>query len=247
MKKIALSALIILVFSTSAYSQSFTFTRIGPETITLSDTSSYEGVIFGLLRPTSGTLSIRLIRTIEDLTPTWQPLGTAMCNFIACYPPEVDTITESYTTAPNDDTTSFHFYCRNTSNQFVHGAGHMRVRAELVSNPSQFVELDFRCNTSQTIGITQISSLAREFELSQNFPNPFNPVTNINFSIPKSDYVSLRVYDMLGREVKTLVNGGLTAGEYQVNFDASALSSGVYYYSIRTGDYVSVKKMVLVK
>jgi hypothetical protein len=123
----------------------------------------------------------------------------------------------------------------------------MRVRAELVSNPSQFIELDFRINTSQTIGITQINSLAKEFTLGQNYPNPFNPVTNINFSIPKSEFVSLRVYDILGREVKALVSQSLTAGEYEVNFDASGLSSGMYYYSLRAGDNVSVKKMVLVK
>src|SRR5689334_4825536 len=102
MRKLSLSALIVLVFSASnIFSQAFTFTRIGPETITITDTAAFEGAIYGLLRPTSGTLNIRLIRTIENLTPSWQPLGTAMCNFVACYPPEVDTITENYTTASN--------------------------------------------------------------------------------------------------------------------------------------------------
>lgn len=249
MRKLSLLALAVLVLSASnIFSQTFTFTRIGPETITITDTAGFEGPLYGLLRPTSGTLNIRLIRTVENLTPSWQPLGTALCNYIACYPPEVDTITESYTTAPNDDTVSFHFYCRDyNTNTFVHGAGHMRIRAELVNNPSQFIEVDFRANTPQTIGINQISSVIKEFSLNQNYPNPFNPVTNINFSIPTSEFVSLRVYDILGREVKALVSQNLTAGEYEVDFDASGLSSGMYYYSLRAGENVSVKKMVLVK
>jgi hypothetical protein len=247
MNKLILSALLFLAISSvNIFSQTITFTRIGPETITISDTNAYEGYIYALLN-TSVTTNIRLIRTIEDLTSGWQPLGTALCNYQACFPPEADTIIAEYTPAASDDTCSFHFYCRNDSNIFVQGAGHIRVRAELVSNPSTFVELDFRANTPQTIGITQLSTIVKEFTLGQNYPNPFNPVTNINFSIPKSEFVSLRVYDILGREVKALVSQNLTQGEYEVNFDASGLSSGMYYYSLRAGEYVSVKKMVLVK
>lgn len=246
MKKIFLAAALLLI-SFITYSQTFTFTRIGPETITISDTNAYEGVIYGLLRPTSSAQNIRIIRTIEELSPSWMPLGTAVCNYQNCYPPETDSVTANYTTAAGDDTLSFHFYCRDLSNIFIQGAGHMRIRAELVSNPSEYYELDFRANTPQTIGITQISSVVKEFSLSQNYPNPFNPNTKINFSIPKSDFVSLRVYDMLGREVSVLVNNTLTQGEYQADFNAKGLASGMYYYSLRAGEYVSVKKMVLVK
>ncbi|HMQ80396.1 MAG TPA: T9SS type A sorting domain-containing protein [Ignavibacteria bacterium] len=247
MKKIFLAFALILV-SSYTFSQGFTFTRVGPETITITDTNAFEGYIEAILNPNSGSQDIRVIRIIEDLTPSWQPLGTAICNYQSCFPPDTDTVTASYSSATNaDDILSFHFYCRTVENVFVQGAGHMRIRAELVSNPSQYIELDFRANTSQTIGITNISSVANEFSLSQNYPNPFNPNTKINFSIPKSDYVSLRVYDMLGREVSVLVNGQLTAGEYQADFNAKGLSSGMYYYSLRAGEYVDVKKMVLVK
>ncbi len=247
MKKIFLAFALILV-SSYTFSQGFTFTRVGPETITITDTNAFEGYIEAILNPNSGSQDIRVIRVIEELTPSWQPLGTAICNYQSCFPPETDTVTASYSSGVSaDDILSFHFYCRTVENVFVHGAGHMRIRAELVSNPSQYIELDFRANTSQTIGITNISSIANEFSLSQNYPNPFNPNTKINFSIPKSDYVSLRVYDMLGREVSVLVNGQLTAGEYQADFNAKGLSSGMYYYSLRAGEYVDVKKMVLVK
>jgi len=247
MKKIFLAFALILV-SSYTFSQGFTFTRVGPETITITDTNAFEGYIEAILNPNSGSMDIRVIRTIETLTPSWQPMGTAICNYQSCFPPETDTVTASYSSATTaDDLLSFHFYCRGVENIFVHGAGYMRIRAEQVSNPSQFIELDFRANTPQTIGITNISSVAKEFSLSQNYPNPFNPNTKINFSIPKSDYVSLRVYDMLGREVSVLVNGQLTAGEYQADFNAKGLSSGMYYYSLRAGEYVDVKKMVLVK
>ncbi|MEO8513304.1 MAG: T9SS type A sorting domain-containing protein [Ignavibacteria bacterium] len=247
MKKIFL-AFAIMFCAGYTFSQGFTFTRIGPETITITDTAAYEGVIYGTLNPNSGTLEIRLIRTIQVLSSSWLPYGTAICNYQSCYPPTTDTVTANYSSVTNaDDTLSFHFYCRDTSNIFLQGSGFMRIRAELVSNPSQFIERDFRANTTQTIGITNISNIASEFSLSQNYPNPFNPNTKINFSIPKGDYVSLRIYDMLGREVKVLVNGSLSAGEYQADFDAKGLSSGMYYYSLRAGEFVDVKKMVLVK
>lgn len=248
MRKIFLAAAIFFI-SSYTFSQNFTFTRIGSETVTITDTTEFEGVLYALLNPTSGSTNIRIIRTIENLTPSWQPLGTAICNYVNCFPPEIDTVTEIYSSSTNsDDTLSFHFYCYDIiENRFIHGAGHIRIRAELVSNPSQFIELDFRANTSQTIGIQQISSVVKDFSLAQNYPNPFNPVTKINFSIPNNEYVSLRVYDMLGREVSVLVNGQLTAGEYQADFNAMGLSSGMYYYSLRAGEYVDTKKMVLVK
>lgn len=249
-KAFLLLSLIFLFLSENLSSQSFTFTRITPETV-IGDTSGYEIVGYALLRPTSGTLTIRLIRTIEDLTAGWDSLGTSVCNYITCYGTEVDTITANYGPGASDDTISIHFYCRTAyplpNGTFIHGAGHVRIRAELLSNPSNFVDLDFRAVTPQTIGIKQISSIAKEFILGQNYPNPFNPVTKIDFSIPKSEFVSLRVYDILGREVKVLVNGNLTPGEYEVDFDAQGLSSGMYYYSLRSGEDVSVKKMMLVK
>lgn len=83
--------------------------------------------------------------------------------------------------------------------------------------------------------------------LSQNYPNPFNPNTQIRYSIPKATVVKLEVYDMLGKKVATLVNERKSSGQYLVNFDASQLSSGVYIYSIQTGDLHQTKKMLLIK
>jgi len=83
--------------------------------------------------------------------------------------------------------------------------------------------------------------------LLQNYPNPFNPVTIINYQVMKNDFVTLKVYDILGREVAELVNEQKNSGSYQVTFDGSKLASGVYSYRIQAGDYVATKKMTLIK
>ncbi|HCY76553.1 MAG TPA: hypothetical protein DHV28_11585 [Ignavibacteriales bacterium] len=89
--------------------------------------------------------------------------------------------------------------------------------------------------------------LPKEFSLSQNYPNPFNPSTKIIWQSPVSSWQTLKIFDVLGNEVATLVNEYRNAGSYEINFDASKLSSGVYYYQIRAGEYVQTKKMLLIK
>lgn len=86
-----------------------------------------------------------------------------------------------------------------------------------------------------------------QFELLQNYPNPFNPTTTISYNLPQSGLVNIVIYDVLGKEIKRLVSEYKQAGSYRVNFDASALASGVYFYSLRANDFVSTKKMLLLK
>uniref|UniRef100_A0A832G1D2 T9SS type A sorting domain-containing protein n=1 Tax=Ignavibacterium album TaxID=591197 RepID=A0A832G1D2_9BACT len=88
---------------------------------------------------------------------------------------------------------------------------------------------------------------ADNYALAQNYPNPFNPTTNISYSIKEAGFVSLKVYDVLGREVATLVNENQTPGVYTVPFNASNLSSGMYLYRLETGSFVKVNKMMLLK
>ncbi len=85
--------------------------------------------------------------------------------------------------------------------------------------------------------------------LSQNYPNPFNPNTIINYAIPtgNASFVQLKIYDVLGREIRTLVNEIKSPGSYEVNFDASDLSTGIYFYTISAGNFVQTKKMILMK
>ena len=91
------------------------------------------------------------------------------------------------------------------------------------------------------------NSVPDEYTLSQNFPNPFNPKTNLEFGISKAGLVSLKVYNDLGKEIATLVNESKSAGIYSVVFDGSNLSSGVYYYILESGDFNETKRMVLIK
>ena len=86
-----------------------------------------------------------------------------------------------------------------------------------------------------------------DYGLLQNYPNPFNPSTKIEYKLPLDGLVTIKVYDMLGNEVATLVNEEKGAGKYEVNFDASRLASGVYLYRIKVNDFYSTKKMVFLK
>lgn len=102
-----------------------------------------------------------------------------------------------------------------------------------------------------TTSVEQTGELANNYELSQNYPNPFNPSTTIKFSIPESGFVSLKVYDLLGKEVASVVYEELNAGSYTVSFDASKssqnLSSGIYFYRLEANNFVQTKKLTLIK
>jgi len=104
------------------------------------------------------------------------------------------------------------------------------------------------CFSSIICGTENNSNLIPErYSLSQNYPNPFNPVTKIKFAIPKQGFVTLKVYDILGREVKTLVNDVKAPGTYSVDFNGTELSSGVYFYKIQVNGFSEIKRMVLIK
>ncbi len=100
---------------------------------------------------------------------------------------------------------------------------------------------------SYPVGIGSNNNIPLEMKLEQNYPNPFNPVTNIEYAIPTSGYVELKVYDMLGREVETLVNSIQKAGNYNVVFTGKNLPSGVYMYKLSVGNFVETKKMLMIK
>ncbi|MCU0372959.1 MAG: T9SS type A sorting domain-containing protein, partial [Ignavibacteria bacterium] len=107
----------------------------------------------------------------------------------------------------------------------------------------------FKVINITTTSVREINELVSSYNLSQNFPNPFNPSTSIRYGITKSGFVSMKVYDASGREVADLVNKYQNPGSYEVNFAAGDynLSSGVYYYRLTSGDFSEVKKMILTK
>ena len=102
--------------------------------------------------------------------------------------------------------------------------------------------------TSKTFATgTDDEQIPDAYGLSSNYPNPFNPVTIVNYQLPEDAHVVMKLYDVVGREIRTLVNENKEAGYYRVAINASDLASGVYYYRFTTGSYVAVKKLVLTK
>jgi hypothetical protein len=96
-------------------------------------------------------------------------------------------------------------------------------------------------------GIEQLADGIKSYSLSNNYPNPFNPSTKIKYSVPQSSNVAIKVFDILGREVYKLVNDEKPAGYYEIEFNASSLTSGIYFYRLQAGSFVETKKMVLLK
>lgn len=133
---------------------------------------------------------------------------------------------------------------RNPTHTYA-DAGEYTVTLTVTDNGG--LEDTFQLQVPVTVSNETEGSTPTVYALQQNYPNPFNPSTNINYSIPEAANVSIVVYDMLGQKVATLVNTQKSAGNYNITFDASALSSGVYIYQIRAGEFTQTKKMMLIK
>ncbi len=133
-----------------------------------------------------------------------------------------------------------------------------------ITNSGAQISVDAADTTSPNTGVIQIDGMSyihanitgvkqadnnipQNFLLDQNYPNPFNPSTQINYSIPSAQKVTLQIYDELGKEVATLVNQEQAAGNYTVDFNASEFASGVYFYRIQAGNFIQMKKMILMK
>jgi|GEM_PF-1109538 len=189
-----------------------------------------------------------MIFTTQRTTIDWGPMGTMWVSHDNAY-------------AGDDNTPNglfvFDFnkmeYCFLPSPQVISGVGNGPRGVAFSASGDTAYTISFnagkvwrfvRTGTGvETLG----SELPIEYALSQNYPNPFNPSTTIHFSIAKKGYTTLTVYDMLGREVATLVNKNLTVGRYTVHFDATRLSSGTYIYKLKSGKRVMTKKLTLMK
>jgi hypothetical protein len=114
-------------------------------------------------------------------------------------------------------------------------------------SPMSFTSKSFQSECYDITSVKGKKLIPLDFILEQNFPNPFNPSTTINYSIPEISFVILKVFDLLGSEIETLVNGEKPAGTYEVTWYAETLPSGIYFYQMRAGDYINTRKMVLIK
>ncbi len=244
MKKTLLLFCIFIFTASVTYSQNFIFHRVSPR-IVYGDTAT-SVVVKGILQNNATTTqNFKLVRVYKDLPSGWQQ---AVCTYVNCFA-DTDTIPPhgagTYPLGPNvaDTVLSFDFYGTTI------GTGIVVWRAFVEGNPSVYLQDTFTVHLGP-VGITPISSIVRDYELKQNYPNPFNPSTSIIFSLAKNSEVSLIVYDMQGREVTRLLNNSrLPQGSYKYDFNTSDfnLSSGAYFYRLVTGEYVSTKKMLLIK
>lgn len=240
MKKIIFTFFVTLIFSTGAFSQ-LVFQRIGGDTTYGSTGANYAYAYFK--NTGSAPVEVRFKRTLDNLpNPSWSSsicVGVCYAPFVNVVPLEGD---PPFTLIPGDQDTMDITYDAPTL-----GISDVIIRMYNENDTNQFVDRHFYLNVN-SVGINNISSIAESYSLSQNFPNPFNPTTNINFSIPNTGNVSLKVYDILGNEVASLLNNErLSAGKYKIDFNASSLSSGIYYYTLRTNNFSDTKKMLLVK
>ncbi|KAA0237704.1 MAG: T9SS C-terminal target domain-containing protein [Ignavibacteriae bacterium] len=212
------------------------------ETITLSDNSSFlYSVQYGLNDSVSAVQAIT---------------GDRFINFKVLL---IDDVT-GQTIGEYDDVT----YTQNNLYQYnnisyqvnTQGIGNRTARLKLVldNNFESEYSLSRIFANESVLGKTTIKQISysggeviKSYELSQNYPNPFNPTTTIKFQIPKAGNVTLKIYDILGNEITTLVDEFKEVGKFEVNFNASSLASGVYIYRLNVNDYVNVNKMVLLK
>ncbi|NLT49337.1 MAG: T9SS type A sorting domain-containing protein [Ignavibacteria bacterium] len=141
---------------------------------------------------------------------------------------------------------------------FIAGAGNSnspKVYSFTDNTPAASTTLSYRLKQIDLNGsftyskeiTVDAAALPSEYSLEQNYPNPFNPTTTISYQLPMNSMVTLKVYNVLGKIVAELVNENQGAGNYEVTFDASQLSSGIYFYQIQAGEYIAAQKMILMK
>jgi hypothetical protein len=116
-----------------------------------------------------------------------------------------------------------------------------------VTKPLTAPSGNFRFSIANPVAVQNSEIDLNSFNLKQNYPNPFNPTTKINYELRVTNYVSVIVYDVLGNEIRSLINKKQTAGSYEVEFDGSDLPSGIYYYKLTSGNYSFTRKMMLIK
>jgi hypothetical protein len=237
MKRIVLFFVSLNIFSficSITLAQNFSFYTAHP---TIVDTLNSE-IVFDIpiINKSAGTLRVDVIRTNQVLPINWQG---SMCFDESCFPPEVDSVG---TTMAAGDTVDFSYHI--FANE-IPGTGTLTVTARNLSNPTEKISINLTAKTQPT-GIKDNSRKIVSFNLEQNYPNPFNPSTRIQYTLNNTQHVVLKVYNLLGNEIATLVNKQQTPGSYQYDFNYS-VPAGVYFYKLTAGNYTQTRKMILIK
>jgi hypothetical protein len=247
MKKFYIMLLLLpVLFSSKTFSQDI---EVIVHAYSLSDTLGAEIVFdFEVINISTAEQIVFEVRTLNDLPDEWT---SSLCFGELCFAPHLDsiaTVPEFLTPplAPGDTLyTSLHVFTLTNE-----GIANVQLQVGTFHDPNNRITLDF----TATVGPTSVkdSELIKSYALLQNYPNPFNPATSIAFNLKADSQVSLKVYNLLGQEIKSLVNKNMQAGSHSINFNASSLNSGVYFYRLEAAGvdgsiFNSVKKMILTK
>ena len=185
------------------------------------------------------------VRTLENLPLNW---SSSLCFGELCFAPFIDSVatTPDFQTPPLQpgDTlkTSIHVY----TDQVSIGTGYVQIEVGTFRNPEIRYVLDFTATTDPAVNVNE-GDLLNTYYLFQNYPNPFNPSTRINYNIGEPGMVDLKVYNVLGVEVASLVNEFKNTGNYSIDFSAANYSSGVYFYTLSVNNFTQTRKMILEK
>ncbi|MDZ7625615.1 MAG: T9SS type A sorting domain-containing protein [Ignavibacteriaceae bacterium] len=185
------------------------------------------------------------VRTLENLPSGWE---SSLCFGELCFAPFVDSVatTPDFQTPPVQpgDTlkTSIHVF----TDQVTIGTGYVQIEVGTFRNPGDRFVLDFTATTDPAVSVNE-NNFLNTYYLFQNYPNPFNPSTRINYNVGEPGLVQLKVYNVLGVEVASLVNEFRNSGNYSVDFRAETFSSGVYFYTLSINNFTQTRKMILEK
>lgn len=241
MKKIKLILIVLLILmSQAAFAQTFTLTV--PDTIKTDTLNSQIVFDVAITNITTSPLSVYLVRKSNILPENWT---SSLC-FASCFAPFLDSAatTSDYNSSPliAGEQRSISLHVNPILNQ---GTAYIKLVIGNLNSPSEYQTFNFTANAF----VTSINdkTVPAGFYLAQNYPNPFNPSTVINYSVARAGQVTLKLYNIIGKEVASLVNEFKEPGNYYYELNSKGLTSGVYLYKFNSGNFVSVKKMILMK
>jgi hypothetical protein len=235
---------ILILLAPSLYSQEIEIITHGMtkyEPIGTTDIDIY----FEVINISADTQIVFEVRTIENLPSGW---SSSLCFGELCFASIVDSVatTPDFQTpavGPGDTLeTSIHI----SPDPSIIGTGYVQIEVGTFSSPGLRYVLDFTATTDPSVSVNE-NELLNTYYLFQNYPNPFNPSTRIDYNVGEPGLVQLKIYNVLGVEVATLVDEYKNAGNYSVDFSATDYSSGVYFYSLSVNNFTQTRKMILEK
>jgi len=236
------SGLVLIVFFTAwlqpVKGQSFSFV---PDNAMVYDAPGSEIIIHvPIINTSNDTIIVYVLRTQNDLPADW---SSSFCFDGLCFAPFVDSAASD--PIPPGDTVDFSL---DVYTDTIPGTATFRVVAKNMENPSDSIAVVLVASTDLS-SIKNNSQGITSFSLNQNYPNPFNPTTTISFELKDRSFTTLKIFDILGREVASLINKELESGYHQYSFSVAdfKLHSGIYYYRLTTGNYQEAKKMMVLQ